>query len=131
MTETTFTPGPWEAVRGGTGTINDLKGDWVYHQFNIYAADKFVVAEISSYSHGADTARCGYPRATTPEQASANARLIAHAPELVEALEAALLWMEHIPLEVGTLLPSENNEALEKVFGDGMAVLNAVRGASE
>jgi len=70
MTYTTqHTPGPWEASQYSQWAISSDNG----HIAKVYGADG---------TH------------QTPEQARANAHLIAAAPELLAALEAAKAYME-------------------------------------
>jgi crotonobetainyl-CoA:carnitine CoA-transferase CaiB-like acyl-CoA transferase len=59
-------------------------------------------------------------------ESDANARLIAHAPELVEALEAALGWMD--ALKVGGIVPVGRRALVELKMKEIGAVLAAIRG---
>lgn len=75
MSETKHTPGPWK----------------------VYAeCDQIVVAEDSVY--GVQVADCGKPNGDEYQpregEAEANARLIASAPELLEALKYALAFLD-------------------------------------
>lgn len=65
------TPGPWKAVQHGEDWWSVLKGAWDISQNG--ASEPGVVA-------------CAKYSAMTPEENEANARLIAAAPEMLEAL---------------------------------------------
>jgi crotonobetainyl-CoA:carnitine CoA-transferase CaiB-like acyl-CoA transferase len=59
-------------------------------------------------------------------ESDANARLIAHAPELVEALEAAMGWMD--ALKVGGIVPVGRRALVELKIQEIGDLLAAIRG---
>jgi hypothetical protein len=72
MSETRFTPGPWDAG------VSEILGK-----------RRFTVAP--EYNHGIAVSICGDCGAEDEEESIANANLIAAAPDMYEALEAAIL----------------------------------------
>ena len=87
------TTGPWHA--GGDGTI-------------IYAKDGFATASASIF-HGRHGGR---------DEAKANARLIAAAPELLEALQACDEAMDYMSeYDIPLTLPAQIKAAIAKAVG--------------
>jgi hypothetical protein len=74
MSNATHTPGPWH-VRSSEGQQSHV----------VYAADNYAIANATTY-HGQHPLHC----------AEANARLIAAAPELLAACEAALPELDFV-----------------------------------
>jgi hypothetical protein len=72
---TKYTPGPWEI---GTGIVKTPINSGHKH-----------IAMVNYYKSGSEPERSVYG-----EEHEANAQLIAAAPELLEALEEAVTWME-------------------------------------
>ena len=90
----TFTPGPWEIQDAGPGTIRGLR-------FRVVTDEKF----IAKTSDGLEEAR-------------ANARLIAAAPEMYETMKAILAVVNDPgPIFPGTAIGEKLREVLAKVDG--------------
>ncbi|MBY6111179.1 hypothetical protein KUV74_12325 [Halomonas sp. DP1Y21-3] len=81
MSETKFTPGPWEVINGGDifGPLGGDSGDGLRAETN----DGWQVAEVRQYPAFTDEGLVDMGKGVT----KANAHLIAAAPELYEALE--------------------------------------------
>ena len=95
------TPGPWKVVPN-IQHIVDPDGPeepWIAQSFDIVGDSEFRVARTEYWSIGADVARAGYLRASIPALARANAVLIAAAPLLLDAAEAALRLFEEYAIE--------------------------------
>ena len=73
MSESKHTQGPWETKQ--STFVHSKRGEFV--------------------------ADCSYPAASDQSEFSANARLIAAAPELLEALEEAIIEFEGLPHSLG------------------------------
>jgi len=101
MTNATHTPGPWEAADNNTGTGTNIRN-----------GAGTLLAVVHSYRANPDKS---YPNADTRR---ANARLISAAPDLLEALERAIEYVERF----GDM----NHEPLP---GDCAATLYASRAA--
>ena len=78
----TFTPGPWH--------VAPRRNE--YHSERVFAAGARYIACVG----GSDD---------TVEDQKANAHLIAAAPELLEALEMALEWIDAVPSESAASFP--------------------------
>jgi hypothetical protein len=107
---TSYTPGPWEVAHGGS-----------YNRGEMVSEEWFVRRPDDDVAIAADIID---PYDSKPSEA--NARLIAHAPELVEALEAALGWMD--ALKVGGIVPVGRRALVELKMKEIGAVLAAARG---
>ncbi len=77
MTDAKHTPGPWDYVRG-----NEHHGPYVTTDYGTTVADLYVLSEPGVFS----TTEARTPIPFMHEMAEANARLIASAPCLLEAL---------------------------------------------
>ncbi len=109
MSDTKFTPGPWVAMNGRSDIFGPLGGDsgdgWKADD-----TDGWKVAEVGSYmtlSEGQDTE-------LGEECRQANARLIAAAPELYEALASIENDDGSIPQAIWDM----RNAALAKARGE-------------
>lgn len=104
-TETKHTPGPWK-VSGCCQVRQNVVGEWI-HEAMVTVADDFAlspcVATIDCKRYRETETKAMRPDA----ECLANARLIAAAPELLEALEALLA-------DCLTLKPPFRNEALRE-----------------
>ena len=110
-----YTPGPWIVEIDETGDRSGLEGTVIIDTSN----DRIVVAETKydgedGHSNGA------YPHIS---QAEANARLIAAAPELLEAAKRALDRMEHYADNLGDadsdVIIEQLTDAIAKATGGG------------
>ena len=109
--ETKHTPGPWclDITRDGDGdVVRVVQEESTAHPYHI--------AEV--YGHGGD--------AVTDTQRMRDARLIAAAPEMLEALETIEKWLYHI--ERGSPMAAN---AAEMIRGKARAALRKARGEGE
>ena len=104
MTQFKGTPGPWR-VSEKRGDLIDIR-----HENNEPGAMSLNLAQVVA-------------RQSWLKEAEANARLIAAAPELLEALQMALEWIDAVPSD--TLLPTmpgfdrdEVNSIIIKALGE-------------
>lgn len=88
MTEA-HTPGPWDYVPG-----NEHHGPYITSDFGSTIADCYVLSEPGAFS--STEARTPIP--FMHEMAEANARLIAAAPCLLEALRLARRYVADLPI---------------------------------
>lgn len=91
MTKLNCTPGPWRAHVGDEGTTCECRQVWSKHPSRENGG--FAVAEVylSNGSNGLDEVA-----PYDPEEANANARLIAAAPDLYNALQG-ILYASYAP----------------------------------
>jgi len=86
MSDAKHTPGPWEYVPG-----NEHHGPYVTHEFGGTVADLYVMSQPTIVKPAPPR-----PVPFMHEQAEHNARLIAAAPELLEALKRLLNYEGHM-----------------------------------
>ena len=93
------TPGPWTAQNDGRDIIN------IQHSNNDPGAISMTLAKVTA-------------RMTWRSQAEANARLIAAAPELLEALKACDEAMSYMSeYDIPLTLPGQVKAAIAKAIG--------------
>jgi hypothetical protein len=124
--ETKFTPGPWKECRNGDctcGHVWSIPGD-----FPVCTVSGDEVRHVAvAHEHMADAPDVIY-QSITPEMCAANARLIAAAPELFEALTDCVAVLTD-PV-VGTIYHDEPDwyGALDKAVTKARAALKKARG---
>jgi hypothetical protein len=94
------TPGPWRSI------IDDTGGQWSGWPLCITAEnedDKTVVRTGGQWPYEWDAA-------TSQREAVANARLIASAPDLLEACQEALTYCEHLKSSMFGVEPSHADQ---------------------
>lgn len=112
-----YTPGPWSFHEnamddGGVGHITDCSPSFIAHTVCIGAGD-VLLGEVVAYKHLEKNT--GYPRVDDFDVNVANARLIAAAPDLLEALQNLL------DASSGTwpfVLKSDARAAIAKALGE-------------
>ena len=90
MTEASHTPGPWGYVPS-----NEHHGPYVVNQWGSGdICDCYTMSNLNDYSvrNGGDSKPIHFQR----DEADANARLIAAAPDMLEALELVIQWADGI-----------------------------------
>jgi hypothetical protein len=98
MSEAKHTPGPWDYSAKLSASEN-------HRGFRIWEhGDSWVLADVM-------------PMDEDGKQGEANARLIAAAPELLEALKTCLLIVEHLAAESAPTTIAEARAAIAKATG--------------
>lgn len=131
MSEKKWTPGPWELMNGGDvfGPLGGDSGDGVHCD----SQDGWQVAEVGYYASFVDGALVELGEGCR----EANIALIAAAPELYEALEAALKRLQEYAEEdevstgYGSGCMSDPQEFIEDVMASGLRVMAKARGEQQ
>lgn len=120
MGESKHTPGPWVVSDGS-----------VESQREIMVADALMVSVGvrvgPRYWGGGDPEPAHYATHYTPERVEANARLIAAAPQMLEALRKLRLWA----LEARPFLPVASRAAFDATVAEARAAIKAATGGDE
>lgn len=84
-----------------SGAVQHTPGPWQYHE-GFSATDYHITAAANSEADRGQPLWCNDPGSAygdEPGEAHANARLIAAAPDLLEALKAAMDYIDHSPCD--------------------------------